>query len=173
MKYTWANDKEGLVQISKDGEAYEIPTIHSKNPNYSDYVRALRYLPLVKRYCGRMPEAWPIGIIFAENSKERDVSYAGAVGVMQVLPSSSGMTTMQLMHVEKNIEAGCKILRRLSSYQGADLVSVASMYNAGSDNNGRPHQSSESPFGFAEAHGYIIRVLSASNEFTLRAINVD
>lgn len=167
IKYTWSNDNEGLVQISKDGDAYEIPTIQAKNPNYPNYRRALRFLPVVRKHCGRMPMAWPVAIIFAESSREKDVSYAGAVGIMQILPSTAGLTTMQLMHAEKNIEAGCKILRRLASYPGADLVAVASMYNAG-DSNARPHPSTESPFGFAESPGYIIRVLSAANEFTLR-----
>jgi len=167
MKYTWENMPSGVVKVSTDGTSYAVPTIHQTNPNYPDYLRALRYLPIVRRHCGRVPENWGLAIIFAENSGEKDVSLAGAVGVMQVLPSTAKMTTMQLMHVEKNIEAGCRVLRSLAALPGADLVSVASMYNAGGQNNGRPHPG-KGPFGFAEADGYIVRVLSAANEFLVR-----
>jgi soluble lytic murein transglycosylase-like protein len=166
-KFTWANESNGVVQISINGDNYVVPTIVESNPNFPAYKRALRYRPFVEKHCGRMPQSWAVAVIFAEDSGEKDVSLAGATGVMQVLPETAGMTTMQLMNVENNIHAGCKVLRRLASLPGADLVSVASMYNAG-ESNGRPHQSDKSPFGFAEAHGYILRVLSANNEFLLR-----
>ncbi len=167
MKYTWENRNDGIVRVSDNGSTYAIPTVHSQHPSYPDYLRALRYLPIVRRHCGRVPENWGLAIIFAENSKEKDVSYAGAVGVMQVLPSTAKMSTLQLMNVEKNIEAGCRVLRSLAALPGADLVSVASMYNAGGQSNGRPHPG-KGPFGFAESDGYIVRVLSASNEFLVR-----
>lgn len=170
MKFIWSNRDDGVVCISRDGNHYEVPTIHVTNPSYNDYLRALHYLPIVKKFCGRLSPNVAIGIIFAENSREKDISRMGAVGIMQVLPSTANMTTMQLQHVEKNIEAGCKYLRFLATLPGADLPAIASMYNAGLY-NGRPHSSEESPFGFAESPGYIVRVISASNEFSLRGVN--
>lgn len=166
-RFTWELRSDGVIALSKDGSSYQIPMI-TVGTNYRDYKRALRYLPIIKRHCGALPEAWVIGIIFAENSGEKDVSNKGAVGLMQVLPDTAKSTSTHLMNVNFNIAAGCKFLRYLTGLAGGDLVAVASMYNAGMTDHGRPHPSAKSPFGFVESPFYILRVLSASNEYLLR-----
>lgn len=55
-------------------------------------------------------------IIYQEDPEwnPREVSSAGAVGLMQVLPTTANMTQQELFYPEKNIEAGVKYLSSLA-----------------------------------------------------------
>jgi soluble lytic murein transglycosylase-like protein len=168
MIYVWDTKPDGIVKISVDGQHYVTPTLLN-TVSYQDYAfRVKEYRAVIRRHCAPLPESWVIGIVFAELGFPRAVSKMGAVGVMQVTPQASGLSQRQLMNVETNIAAGCKILSRLVSSPGTDLPALASMYNAGEGLNLRPHQSIRSSWGYREDEGYIDRVVSANNEYILR-----
>ena len=75
-----------------------------------------------------------LAIGWAENRfRNRDNAESGAVGPMQVMPSNAkglGMKTADLNDVDKNIEAGCRILKENLDAFGGDSKLAAIAYNA-------------------------------------------
>lgn len=81
-------------------------------------------------------------IINAESSFNKDcISDAGAVGLMQVLPSTAGEVAKKLNYANydlhnprTNIEFGCYYLNYLLQYYNGDLIYSLCAYNAGINN---------------------------------------
>lgn len=126
-----------------------------------------------------VPLAWLLGVIFAESGGDpmagpNAKGYGGltAIGpgtVQAVEPGSSRTTAADLHEPAWALHVGTKylaLLRRMAARHGLgdDLVSVASMYNAGQTKEGRPHPSKRSPWGLRENTGYLGRVVRAANE---------
>lgn len=83
------------------------------------------------------------------------VSHKGAVGLMQVLPSTAGAAPLQLQDPIVNLEAGVRYLSWLLEHFDGDLELTLAGYNAGPTNVRR--------YGgvppFAETQSYVEKVL--------------
>ena len=81
-------------------------------------------------------------IINAESGFDKDsVSYSGAMGLMQVIPSTAveisnklGYNEYDIFNPRTNIEFGCFYLRYLLDYYNEDLIYSLCAYNAGLNN---------------------------------------
>lgn len=71
-------------------------------------------------------------VVEVESSFRPEVgSHKGAVGLMQLLPSTAGMSRSQLQDPETNVEAGAKYLDYLRERFDEDLPLTLAAYNAG------------------------------------------
>jgi hypothetical protein len=108
---------DGPVSMTLDSE---------KAHRYDAYIRgaAARY---------QLPESFVRAVIHTESRfNPRAVSHAGAMGLMQLMPSTAqflGVT--QPFDPRQNIYGGCKLLRLLANRFNGDMVLVAAGYNAG------------------------------------------
>jgi soluble lytic murein transglycosylase-like protein len=97
-----------------------------KAHRYDAYIRgaAARY---------QLPESFVRAVIHTESRfNPRAVSRVGAMGLMQLMPSTAtylGVT--QPFDPRQNIYGGCKLLRLLANRFNGDMVLVAAGYNAG------------------------------------------
>ena len=111
------------------GKASSVATVtldSEKAHRYDAYIRgaAARY---------QLPESFVRAVIHTESRfNPRAVSHAGAMGLMQLMPSTAqflGVT--QPFDPRQNIYGGCKLLRLLANRFNGDMVLVAAGYNAG------------------------------------------
>ena len=83
-------------------------------------------------------------------------SHKGAIGLMQLLPSTAGMSRAKLKNPNTNLEAGSKYLAKMIDRYDGDLGLALAAYNAGPTNvrryNGVPP--------FPETQQYVEKVLS-------------
>jgi hypothetical protein len=97
-----------------------------KAHRYDAYIRGA-----AQRY--QLPESFVRAVIHTESRFNlRAVSHAGAMGLMQLMPSTAqflGVT--QPFDPRQNIYGGCKLLRLLANRFNGDMVLVAAGYNAG------------------------------------------
>lgn len=123
------------------------------------------------------------GVIFAESKFNDSTSSAGALGMMQLLPSTAHFiaqrtggtrfTTADLATPDVNIAYGSWYLRYLLNRYGGDEVLALAAYNGGMGNvdrwvaeagaQGRRLQVSDIPF--PETRAYVQRVLYARREY--------
>jgi len=89
-----------------------------------------------------VPVQWLVGIASVETgpwSADRDeqasmVSYANAVGVMQIIPSTAkllGYTREDMFDPARNIDAGAKLIGQLSRTIRSGLPAISGAYNSG------------------------------------------
>ena len=97
-----------------------------KAHRYDAYIRgaALRY---------QLPESFVRAVIHTESRfNVRAVSHAGAMGLMQLMPSTAVFLGVgEPFDPRQNIYGGCKLLRLLANRFNGDMVLVAAGYNAG------------------------------------------
>lgn len=126
-----------------------------------------------------VPENLLKAVAKAESNFDKDaVSSCGAMGIMQLMPSTaSSLGVRDAFDPEQNIMGGAKLLSQLLSQYGGDTKLALAAYNAGSGNvekyGGVPP--------FAETQNYVNRVMgylqgeveapdtavsSSSNDFT-------
>ena len=90
----------------------------------------------------RIDPAWVYGVIRQESVYMTDArSHAGALGLMQVMPSTGRLTarlintrlrsSRELLDVDKNIRIGAAYLQRMRDTFGGNLVAATAAYNAG------------------------------------------
>jgi len=123
------------------------------------------------------------GVIYAESKFNDSTSSAGALGMMQLLPSTAHFiaqrtggtrfTTADLATPDVNIAYGSWYLRYLLNRYGGDEVLALAAYNGGMGNvdrwvaeagaRGRRLQASDIPF--PETRAYVQRVLDARREY--------
>lgn len=129
-----------------------------------------------------VPSHWILGMIFAESGGIPTArSPVGAIGLMQLFSPAAkqGFSDNELLDPATNIRLGARLIAVLYR-DGDELPQIASKYNAGANQNGRPHESGVSPWGMREDPGHIDRVVAAANyaadtliECTTRAFPVE
>ncbi len=115
----------------------------------------------------QVPAALVKAIIRREsNFNPRAISTAGAIGLMQVMPSMAwrvGLAEANLFHPAENILAGTRLLAVLLRYYQGDLISALVAYNA------RPRK----PFAPVPRNGetpwYVAAVLRFFGEYSARS----
>ena len=100
-----------------------------------DSERAHRYDAYIRGAAQRyqLPEAFVRAVIHTESRyNPRAVSRAGAMGLMQLMPSTAKYLGVgKPFDPRQNIYGGCKLLRLLANRFNGDMVLVAAGYNAG------------------------------------------
>ena len=83
----------------------------------------------------QLPEALLMAVMAVEsNFDPRAISVKGAVGLMQLMPSTAhDMYVADAWAPEQNIEGGARYLRILANQYGGDLLKTLAAYNAGPD----------------------------------------
>lgn len=124
----------------------------------------------IEKNTSQLPSNFILSIMRQESAfNPRSVSSAGAVGLLQLLPSTakqhvSFRRTSALYEPVLNIKAGVRFLERLSRKFDGDIVKVLSSYNAGEGNVKRwikGHLSQEEPLlaiemiPFKETRNYV------------------
>jgi membrane-bound lytic murein transglycosylase MltF len=111
----------------------------------TDQAKFSRYVPLFRKYGARYDFDWMLlaAVAYQESEMRHNRrSHAGALGLMQVLPSTSGdesIAISDIMDPENNIHAGAKYLAQLRDVYFADLAIlphdrirfILAAYNAG------------------------------------------
>jgi hypothetical protein len=122
-----AANRTGVVRAPGKADSGVSMTLDSEKAHrYDAYIRgaAARY---------QLPESFVRAVIHTESRfNPRAVSHAGAMGLMQLMPSTAqflGVT--QPFDPRQNIYGGCKLLRLLANRFNGDMVLVAAGYNAG------------------------------------------
>ena len=95
------------------------------------------------------------------------LSHKGAVGLMQLMPSTAGsMYVVDPVDPRQNIQGGTRYLRTLANQYNGDLMLVLAAYNAGPEavrkHNGVPP--------FAETRDYVRRVVAKFNQYKLESV---
>lgn len=100
-----------------------------------DTERAHRYDAYIRGAARRyqLPESFVRAVIHTESRfNPSAVSRAGAMGLMQLMPSTAKfLGVSQPFDPRQNIYGGCKLLRLLANRFNGDMVLVAAGYNAG------------------------------------------
>lgn len=136
--HRWRTLSNGLVEVEGAGT----PIFEPASPQFQHLARTWSSWGGLMRASARrysVPISWMPAIATTEtgawaNDPQQQatiISAAGAVGVMQVIPSYQKMTTAQLQNPATNIDTSAKILSRLIARYGYDLPAVAAAYNAG------------------------------------------
>jgi len=118
-------------EVSREGGARKtrVAMTSERVLRYSTYIR-----DAARRY--QLPEALVRAVIHTESRYNPNaVSHAGAMGLMQLMPSTAKyLKVTQPFDPRQNIYGGCKLLRLLANRFNGDMVLVAAGYNAGAGN---------------------------------------
>jgi soluble lytic murein transglycosylase len=144
--------------------------VRAEPPWYSRLVYPLRYQHIVRGHADRyrLDPALLAGVIYAESEFDaRARSEAGAIGLMQLLPSTArgiaartGGTKFvvdDLYDPELNVRYGAWYLRHLLDRYGDERTALAA-YHAGQGNVDR-WRAARTGIGFPETRSYVDRVL--------------
>ncbi|AKU90886.1 lytic transglycosylase domain-containing protein [Vulgatibacter incomptus] len=121
--------KEGGVRVVLEGKPEAEAAKPYRPREVKDYDEHLR--EACERY--RIPFAFARAIAAAEsNFNPAAVSHAGAMGLMQLMPSTAvSMYVDDAFDPRENIHGGVRYLRLLTNLFEGDLVKVIAAYNAG------------------------------------------
>lgn len=172
---TWENRPDGTVAVSSNGKDYIVPSLSPSRAQLANSVRDQwgNALDSALDAVGPdVPKPLALAIILSESGGNAGaVSHSGAIGLMQVLPSTAGKTADELKNVQVNLRAGVQYLQSLEG-PGNDVPAIASMYNAGfNPANHRPWPNAQTApafqtaYGFRAEPGYIDNVIAANNYY--------
>jgi soluble lytic murein transglycosylase len=152
-----------------------------------NFALPLRHATTIRRQAAdkHLAPALVAGVIYAESKfdDEDGTSSAGALGLMQLLPSTARFiaqrtggtrfTTADLATPDVNIAYGSWYLRYLLDRYGGNKVLALAAYNGGETNVNRwlaAAQARGSSFGisdipFSETRAYVAKVLAAEHEY--------
>lgn len=136
---------ESQMEPPAEGVKSALPTL--KDPK--------EYLAAAASHQG-LPSRFVTSVAAAESGLKADaVSRKGAIGLMQLLPSTAAELGIDPKRVSENSEGGAKYLRSLLLRYHGDAVLALAAYNAG--------PGAVAKYGgvppFPETHAYILRVL--------------
>jgi len=119
----------------------------------------------------QIPQALVASIMAAESAgRPEAVSYAGALGLMQVMPGTANylagrrMTREEVLDPSTNVDLGAKYLAELMERYSGNLVKVPAGYNAGS---ARCTRNPSDRWGLVQNRGYVEKVLRLYNQAIL------
>ena len=120
------SSRAGGGAIRPGGGGKDLTLDSEKAHRYDAYIRGA-----AQRY--QLPESFVRAVIHTESRfNPRAVSHAGAMGLMQLMPSTAQFLGVgQPFDPRQNIYGGCKLLRLLANRFNGDMVLVAAGYNAG------------------------------------------
>lgn len=150
-----------------------------------DLALPLRHEDAIRRQAHdkRLDPSLIAGVIYAESKFSDSTSSAGALGLMQLLPSTAhfiaqrsggtAFTTEDLSTPEINIAYGSWYLRYLLDRYGGDEVLALAAYNGGMGNvdewvaeaRGRGERLEVADIPFPETRAYVERVLDARRDY--------
>jgi soluble lytic murein transglycosylase-like protein len=111
------------------------PRLRKRVPDEAERMEILRHVFCEAHRKGepRLPPGLVLAVIDVESRFDRwAVSYAGAVGLMQIMPfwpEELGMKRHQLVQVGPNIRMGCAILRYYLKFEKMNLPKALARYN--------------------------------------------
>jgi len=169
----WRTLPSGLIEVEGEGfPAYAVGSAQYANlertwDNWGSMFRSAAS-------SAGIPVSWVIAIATTEtgswskdpNRQASIVSYAGAVGIMQIMPQYQPESAAELAVPRINIAVGCRILADLARRVGPELPAIASGYNAGSGAHG-PHCSGVNEWNMASDANYPRQALSYNNSALL------
>jgi len=135
----WRTLPNGLIEVEGEGT----PAYQPGSAQFANLTRMWNnWGALFRSAAARygIPVSWVLGIATTEtgawsNDPARQatiISYADAVGIMQVIPRFQSMTAAQLQDPSTNVATGARILSQHAKTFGAELPYMAAAYNAGS-----------------------------------------
>ena len=145
----------------------------ASSPTSKPWVRARarrceEMLPLLEEAAGDhgIDSGLLVGIVDVESSfRPAVVSSAGAVGLMQVMPSNGrNLSCGDLSEPVSNIACGIRVLKGFLRYYDGDLIFALSGYNAGFARPNRARREGRLPSN----HGYVEKVLAARASYLRR-----
>jgi peptidoglycan lytic transglycosylase len=145
----------------------------------------LRHATTIRRQAAdkHLDPALVAGVIYAESKFNDSTSSAGALGLMQLLPSTARFiaqrtggtrfTTADLATPDVNIAYGSWYLRYLLDRYGGNEVLALAAYNGGETNvnrwlaaaQARGNSFAISDIPFSETRAYVAKVLAAEHEY--------
>ena len=147
------------------------------------YRYPLKYEDLVRKYSSEyvISEDFVLGVIWTESRFREDArSGAGAIGLMQIMPSTGewiagkvgieGFTEEMLYDPETNIRLGCWYLSYLSKKFEGDEIKIMAGYNAGPGNVDKWTENGAldlEDIAFPETRKYVERVDDAKKIYRL------
>lgn len=174
-------DKSGRVVLS------DVPTVPAAkriigDPQSEDQIggfvsdreRVALYIGLIRKYARiyNLPEHLIKAVIQAESAfNPAAISHRGAVGLMQVMPSTAKDIGIMgdLAEPEVNIEAGCRYLAMMMSrYKGQVPLALAA-YNAGPESVDRAGGNIPD---FPETKSYVNTIMEVMNRFQAGSVYI-
>ena len=145
-------------EIRRRSTGFEVfRSFHDREDRHA-YVSSLPFGDIIRAASSRhgVDSLLLAAVIEVESSFDpRAVSHRGAVGLMQVLPATAGLSADDLADPTSNIDRGARYLHRLLERFGGDLELALAAYNAGPTNVRR--------YGgvppFSETQAYVEKVL--------------
>ncbi len=129
---------ETISKIKKEIEINSKKTITNRKTNALSKIildRIKRYNNIIKRKSKKynLDENFVKAIIYVESAgKKKAVSRKGAMGLMQIMPSTAATLGLKNpFNPTENIETGCKLLSLLKKFYQDDDFYVLWAYNAG------------------------------------------
>ncbi|MCL2723068.1 MAG: lytic transglycosylase domain-containing protein [Polyangiaceae bacterium] len=185
--YQWT-DAEGVVHFTNKRTGARGATLYMKTPKASagvrtgitpvapqdrDLLRYSRYDEHIREAATlyQIPEQLVRAVIKVESDYDpRAVSYAGARGLMQLMPETAArMQVRDINDPRENIFGGVRYLRVLANMFNGDLELTIAAYNAGEqavvDHGGIPP--------FAQTRDYVVRVTKFYRRYRTIADVVD
>lgn len=131
----------GLIEVEGEG----IPNLQPSSAAYNQMLQVWQnWAPLLSSAAERhnVPVSWLLAIATMEtgpwakdpNAEARIVSYAGAIGIMQIMPATGvmfGKRPEQLVIPADNIDVGAALVAKLNSTTQGGLPAISARYNSG------------------------------------------
>lgn len=165
-------DKRGTINITNqpDGDDYVLllESIEARVPDDYEVPTASELSEMVEHASNRhkIPEALIYSVIQVESSGDSTAeSHRGAVGLMQLMPSTAEELGVEdVWHPRQNVNGGSEYLARMLARYDGDLTLALAAYNAGPGNVDKY----EGIPPFPETRNYVRRVRDFFNELKVK-----
>ena len=163
---TWRTLPDGAIEVLEEGVI--MPRSAAHVTRLQNTIAKWRALAAEQSDRTSVPASWILAIIDVESAGNPVVeSPAGAVGLMQIMPSWwKGHTKAEMQTAPVNATIGVDLLRAIATSSGVlgELPKVASVYNCGSnDATNTPRARPGTRWGMCAEGWYIDDVVRANN----------